>query len=477
MDVFAEAASIILAIVAVGQEFVCIDNLDFSGAEYSAEYLTGSLFAVGVGGSVALGKGLKPRRKVRFAEEETVVEIEGMGFSAEERAELKRSSVWKQKRWNPEDLEVANETLAGHGSPRRTKEDVARANKSRTHQRGPDIILMALGVVQTLNLTTGLGPPDEGENLKDGSAQFASVSGQLGSAFPSAPSWSGDASRAYASQNTVHQGRYQRMADLDRQLVDYVKSHAAWVNRMRLGFEILTGLALVAYMHEGRIRAVNPGLFGLEFAFNFACIVSAIGILVALGMVGTLAGLSWRAGQAADGLTSQYKELASAAAPFGMDSKSALDQTRIVAAAPSTFSGFVAPNGGLKQGNQTAGQAQPVASMSRRERGGAKADPVEQAVLVGDVDAAMLRTAGGYGAKSASTASSPRSTTGSDIGVRKVVASEQQWLAADFGQCIREAVAVIQPGAVSPFSIGAVGDAGDVCLVGVDRNQVHGGTV
>lgn len=99
------------------------------------------------------------------------------------------------------------------------------------------------------------------------------------------------------------------MADLDHQFSAAVRDQADWVNRIRLGFEILTGLALAAYLHEERMRLRDPSPLGLKAAWNFACIVSAIGLLVAIGMIVTVGVFSGQNADKANELRGQYQDL------------------------------------------------------------------------------------------------------------------------------------------------------------------------
>lgn len=78
---------------------------------------------------------------------------------------------------------------------------------------------------------------------------------------------------------------------------------------MRLGFELLTGLALAAYMQEGRIRLRVPAPFGPEAAWNFACIVSVLGVMIAVGMIITLAVFSGKNSNKVNRIASQYQTI------------------------------------------------------------------------------------------------------------------------------------------------------------------------
>jgi uncharacterized protein YukE len=199
------------------------------------------------------------------------------------------------------------------------------------------IILSTLAVVEVLELTTGFGPPNEGDDLKVGSEQFATVSGQLGSAFPD-DNWQGSASQAYADRNTALQNNAQTMADLDLQLAAIVKDQADWVTHIRLGFGILKDLLAAAFAIELAIKLTVPPPGGLTTAQLFATIVAGLGATIAAGMLGTLCYFSVENAKKADALTTQYTELAAAAVLSGTP----LTPTEVPAAVESTVSSFEA---------------------------------------------------------------------------------------------------------------------------------------
>ncbi|OBA75538.1 hypothetical protein A5641_04045 [Mycobacterium sp. 1554424.7] len=164
-------------------------------------------------------------------------------------------------------------------------------------------------MVELLELTTGFGPPDEGDEFQDSSQQFSALSGRLASAVPD-DSWQGAASHAYAGKSTALATSAQWMADLDLQLATLIHDQADCVTHIRLGFGILKDLLLGAYCIELKMILSSPS--GLAAAQIFARTVSSLGMLIALGMLSALSICSYENAEHADDLVPQYGLLSKA---------------------------------------------------------------------------------------------------------------------------------------------------------------------
>ncbi|WP_025735552.1 EspA/EspE family type VII secretion system effector [Mycobacterium genavense] len=79
-----------------------------------------------------------------------------------------------------------------------------------------------------LELTTGFGPPYEGDDFTAGSEQLTEICAQLKTALPD-DTWQGDASEHYAEQVTALSDLAKKIADLDHQLAEITKNQAEWV--------------------------------------------------------------------------------------------------------------------------------------------------------------------------------------------------------------------------------------------------------
>jgi hypothetical protein len=182
----------------------------------------------------------------------------------------------------------------------------ANAAKATKAAQALDFLLATISIVEILELTTGFGPPDEGDELKAGSQQFTTVSAQLQSALPG-KSWQGDASQSYADLNATLQTISQKMAELDLKLAALVKDQADWITHTRLAFGILKDILLVAYVISLAMIGAPPPL-GPVASRIFSLGVSLLAIFAALGLLGASIGLSCRVGQDVDKLTTQYNE-------------------------------------------------------------------------------------------------------------------------------------------------------------------------
>jgi hypothetical protein len=181
----------------------------------------------------------------------------------------------------------------------------------RTHLDLTSWILWALVAVELLELTTGFGPPTEGDALKDGAQQFTAAAEQLKSAIPG-DQWQGPASRNYADLGSTLEDLATTMAELDLKLAGLVKFQAEWVTHFRLGFGILKDLLIVAYVIELYLKATTVATLGggMAAAQIFAITVSVIALSLAALMLTALGTISGVVGGEADDVTAEYAEVA-----------------------------------------------------------------------------------------------------------------------------------------------------------------------
>ncbi|KKC04800.1 hypothetical protein AWC17_20035 [Mycobacterium nebraskense] len=183
-----------------------------------------------------------------------------------------------------------------------------------------NILPWTASVVGYLELLTGFGPPNEGDDLKVSAEQWSALQEYLEAALPN-EDWQGEASGAYAAQVVALRDIAQTLADLDGQLADLVENQAEWVTHIRLGFGILLNLLTVAIAIEAALRialVAVPG--GPAWAMGWAILASSLAMAAALGMLGALTGLSVENGKKADDVTSEIDRLGAAAAQFGIES-------------------------------------------------------------------------------------------------------------------------------------------------------------
>ena len=155
-----EAAEILAALLVLGQQFAYADDPHFGNAEYLASTLTSvgpSFFAAAQSGWV-----LRPRKRVRFAENPTVTFID------------------------------VDEGATLGPTPSAANKGKARPEYNNAYVDAGSYIRAALAIVEALELMTGFGPPHEGDSLKGGAERFAQTQAQLRSAYPDG-SWQGGA--------------------------------------------------------------------------------------------------------------------------------------------------------------------------------------------------------------------------------------------------------------------------------------------
>ncbi|MEE6178217.1 EspA/EspE family type VII secretion system effector [Mycobacterium sp. 050134] len=178
------------------------------------------------------------------------------------------------------------------------------------YKRSLSIILWTIAVVESLELTTGLGQPYEGDDLESGSQQFGALAAQLKSALAD-DGWQGSASNAYADLDTTFRGVAQTLADLDLQLAALVNNQCEFVTHMRLAFATLKQLLLIAYVIELTMFFGYPPL-GPTAAQIFAVSAAVVGIGCAVSFLTTLLTLSILNAKKSEDLTSEYQKLATA---------------------------------------------------------------------------------------------------------------------------------------------------------------------
>ncbi|OBA75536.1 hypothetical protein A5641_04035 [Mycobacterium sp. 1554424.7] len=221
---------------------------------------------------------------------------------------------------------------------------------------GAGLILWTLTVIDLLELTTGFGPPYEGDELKEGSRRFVALSAQLGLALPDG-SWQGAAAQVYAEADTTLGRVAQRMAELDLQLAALIHNQADWVTHIRLGLGILKGLLVAAYIvHLGLV--LSPGV-GLAWAKAFAYLVCALGISAGVGMLLALGYYSYDNAQHADAVAAQYRRLTRDPVSGG-----AVVQAKVATAAREpTVSSFESVSADMATTSAT-GEPSPLASVA-----------------------------------------------------------------------------------------------------------------
>ncbi|OBA73410.1 hypothetical protein A5641_05615 [Mycobacterium sp. 1554424.7] len=169
------------------------------------------------------------------------------------------------------------------------------------------LILWTLSIVEVLELATGFGPPDAGDEFKDASQQFIALSARLKTAIPE-DNWQGSASQDYVELDTTLANSAQTMADLDLRLGALIKNQADWVTHARWGFGALKLFLLMAFFIEVAM-ACQPPPGGPGPATTFAYASAALGLSAASGMLIGLGCRSHENAQQADDLAAQYGQL------------------------------------------------------------------------------------------------------------------------------------------------------------------------
>lgn len=234
-----------------------------------------------------------------------------------------------------------------------------------------NILPWTASVVGYLELLTGFGPPNEGDDLKVGAGRWSALREHLESATPD-EDWQGAASEAYAAQVKALRDITQRLADLDVQLADLVANQAEWVTHIRLGFGILLNLLAVAIAIEAALRIALAAVpSGPAWAMGWAIAASSLAMAAALGMLGALTGLSVENGKKADDVTSEIERLGAAAAQLVNESTA----DSAVAAAPASR---VSEFGTLSNGPSATFAAPGVRQSAQRENPVQKSERAER---------------------------------------------------------------------------------------------------
>jgi len=259
--------------------------------------------------------------------------------------------------------------------------------------KAANAILWAMTIVEILELTTGFGPPHEGDDLQAGSAEFTKAFEQLKAAFPD-EHWQGEASHAYADVDKTMQDVAQQLADLDLQLAAIVKNQAEWVNHMRLGFGILKTTLLVAFGIYLGIIALLPIPTNLTTATIFAYTVAGLGVAAAISFIGVLIGYSVENGNKADDLAGQYADVAKKATV----SDTPFTDTAVAAATESRVSSFDSISASMSGTSALSNVSKKPAGEDAPTQAGDDASP-DESPLSG-ADGAPAETSGAGSAES-----------------------------------------------------------------------------
>ena len=174
--------------------------------------------------------------------------------------------------------------------------------------------MWTITLVDVLELTTGFGPPTEGENLKAGSQKFTEIYDQLQSALPG-EQWQGTASGAYADADKTLRDLAEEMAQLDLELAALVKGYGDVVTDTRLSLGILKDILVVALILEIAMIFMPPPAQVISKWFGIT--VSVLGSLTALGMIGSMMGKSSGYADEAGDVAAKYEKVTADAPLLG----------------------------------------------------------------------------------------------------------------------------------------------------------------
>ncbi|OBA72860.1 hypothetical protein A5641_07315 [Mycobacterium sp. 1554424.7] len=177
-------------------------------------------------------------------------------------------------------------------------------------ERATDVLVWAMSIVDALGLLAGFGPPYDGDELTEGSQQFAGLSGQQMVALPDG-SWKGAASQAYADLNMTLANTAQTTAELDLRLAAVIQAQADWNTHIRLVFGILKGLLAAALVAEAAMISAGNVVNAKWFAYAAA----GLGVFVAGCLLTNLLGFSAKSAADADALAGEYEDQAKDPAP------------------------------------------------------------------------------------------------------------------------------------------------------------------
>ena len=293
MTVFAEFSLVILAMASLGEQFIGVGNPEFNG-EYlgaSVTNMVADLAAVGAVG-VLVKKRFAAAPVYAAADQGEIEMLRTRYLDAVEAAEGNRTETTQA---------ALNEWRTAQG--RNPVADRARD----AALDAASVLLKALVVVECLQQLAGFGPPYQGDDLKSGSAQFASVGNWLASAYGHGR-WRGVAVQGYDDLNSGLQTGIGNIAQLDRQLAEIISVQAQLVTHVRLGFGILTILLALAYGYEIRMALVPGAQAQAEI---YAQEGAVVGVCAAISMLSGLCAVSGYNASSAEKLTRQYDALAS----------------------------------------------------------------------------------------------------------------------------------------------------------------------
>ncbi|MEE6179704.1 EspA/EspE family type VII secretion system effector [Mycobacterium sp. 050134] len=330
MSILADAARVLSNLANFGSQFIGLDSNVTPSTSSSAggpEYLAGNI----AGMTGGLGSSLNSRQ--------IVTKVAKWGKSLEE---------WDNKFMMRGAAEAPEWRIKFHDnfiSGTAHKAGVARngsqvafgeVEKSNTGA-SVNILPWTATIVGYLELLTGFGPPNEGNDLKAGAQLWGTLRERLESAIPD-ENWQGVASETFAAQVVALRDIAQTLADLDGQQADIVADQAEWVTHFRLGFGILLNLLAVAIIVEAGLRialALVPS--GPAWTTAWAIAASSLAIAAALGMLGALIGLSVENASKADDVTSQIDHAGARAAQIAIASTT---RSEVSAVAESLVSDF-----------------------------------------------------------------------------------------------------------------------------------------
>ncbi len=160
----------------------------------------------------------------------------------------------------------------------------AKGRQVRSAEAASNPILLLIALVDAIELTMGVGSPDQGHALVEGSAFLDGLTDAL-VLVDRADYWDGPASDAYVAQRDTLVDLARRMSELDLQLSDVVEDLAATNLRIRTGLETLNVLLALAYFalsylspyNEASMTIVIVGLFALVGMCGSMCLISRNG--------------------------------------------------------------------------------------------------------------------------------------------------------------------------------------------------------
>ncbi len=217
-------------------------------------------------------------------------------------------------------------------------------------------ILIALSVVQGLEMLVGFGQPIDGSDFEIGSERFSVLAERLTAIFPKSR-WEGTASEAYANENAELQHGAETMSGVDTELTDILNRQADWVENFRMAFGIDKDLLSLAHVLE----VILKGSGRLGTAYIFACICAGLGVVAANAFLASLGVIADSHACEADNLTRKYLSVADGADRSGAQVRSAAAATEA-----SVVSSFEATSAGSFSMTAAPEQAETANSRGRQ---------------------------------------------------------------------------------------------------------------